>query len=166
MKLKRALSILLITVFSIVFIACGKVTDSRSQDIPKDGIVKSKVFEDLMFDDDMTYGYHDFGFGCACENHMKYTCELLGEDISREELKQRVLCGGASKYRTAWQKSKGHYLELFAKDMRKAVDSVNPNIRLGACACMPNWGFDGLDFATLANVFAGNTKPYMRLTGA
>ena len=53
MKLKRALSILLITVFSIVFIACGKVTDSRSQDIPKDGIVKSKVFEDLMFDDDM-----------------------------------------------------------------------------------------------------------------
>ena len=120
----------------------------------------------IMYDDDMTYGYHDFGFGCACENHMKYTCELLVEDISREELKKKVLCGGESKYRTAWQKSKGYYLELFAKDMRKAVDSVNPNIRLGACACMPNWGLDGIDFATLAKVFAGNTKPYMRLTGA
>lgn len=53
MKFKKALSIILITLFSIVFISCGKVTDSRSQDIPKDGIVKSKVFEDLMFDDDM-----------------------------------------------------------------------------------------------------------------
>lgn len=120
----------------------------------------------IMYDDDMTYGYHDFGFGCACENHMKYTCELLGEDISREELRKKVLCGGESKYRTAWQRSKGYYLELFAKDMRKAVDSVNPNIRLGACACMPNWGLDGIDFATLAEVFAGNTKPFMRLTGA
>ena len=120
----------------------------------------------IMYDDDMTYGYHDFGFGCACENHMKYTCKLLGEDISREELRKKVLCGGESKYRTAWQKSKGYYLELFAKDMRKAVDSVNPNIRLGACACMPNWGLDGIDFATLAKIFAGNTKPFMRLTGA
>lgn len=53
MKFKRALSIVLITLFSIVFISCGKVTDSRSQDIPKDGIVKAKIFEDLMFDDDM-----------------------------------------------------------------------------------------------------------------
>lgn len=120
----------------------------------------------IMYDDDMSYGYHDFGFGCACENHMKYTCDLLGEEISREELKNKVLYGGESKYRTAWQKSKGYFLELFAKDMRKAVDSVNPNVRLGACACMPNWGLDGTDFATLARVFAGNTKPYMRLTGA
>lgn len=120
----------------------------------------------IMYDDDMTYGYHDFGFGCACENHMKYTRELLGENISREELRKKVLFGGESKYRTAWQKSKGHYLELFAKDMRKAVDSVNPDIRLGACACMPNWGLDGIDFATLAKIFAGNTKPFMRLTGA
>lgn len=120
----------------------------------------------IMYDDDMTYGFHDFGFGCACENHMKYTCELLGEDISREELRKKVLWGGESKYRTAWQKSKGYYLELFAKDMRKAVDAVNPNIRMGACACMPNWDFDGIDFATLAKVFAGNTEPFMRLTGA
>ena len=120
----------------------------------------------IMYDDDMTYGYHDFGFGCACENHMKYTRELLGENISREELAKKVLYGGESKYRTAWQKSKGHYLELFAKDMRKAVYYVNPDIRLGAAACMPNWGLDGTDFATLARIFAGNTKPFMRLTGA
>ena len=120
----------------------------------------------IMYDDDMTYGYHDFGFGCACENHMKYTCRLLGEKISREELAKKVLTGGESKYRTAWQKAKGYYLELFAKEMREAVDSVNPNIRMGACACMPNWDLDGIDFATLAKVFAGNTEPFIRLTGA
>lgn len=34
----------------------------------------------IQFDDDFRYGYQDGClFGCACENHIKYTEELLGE---------------------------------------------------------------------------------------
>ena len=56
-------------------------------------------------------------------------------------------------------------LENYAKKMRQAVDEVNPNIRLGFCACMSSFDIDGDAFA-LAKIFAGNTKPILRLIGA
>jgi hypothetical protein len=49
--------------------------------------------------------------------------------------------------------------------MREAVDTVNPKIRLGFCACMTSWDVDG-DAFELARLFAGNTKPILRLIGA
>lgn len=61
MKLKKSLSIILLTLFSIVLISCGTATNSRSQNLKKDGIVKAKVFEDVMFDDDMIMFNGEFG---------------------------------------------------------------------------------------------------------
>ncbi len=120
----------------------------------------------IQFDDDFRYGHYDFGIGCACENHLKYINELLGENINREELAKKVLSGGESKYRNAWQESKKHYFELFASDVRKAVDKVNPDIRISICSCMTVWDFDGADTASLSRILAGNTKPIARLIGA
>mgnify|MGYP004513792937 CR=1 FL=1 len=120
----------------------------------------------IQFDDDFRYGHYDFGLGCACENHMDFVRKELGEDITREELSKKVLYGGESKYRTAWQKSKAHYFELFSKDIRKAVDAVNPNIRISICSCMTVWDFDGIDTASISRILAGNTKPVARLIGA
>lgn len=120
----------------------------------------------IQFDDDFRYGHNDFEVGCACENHMKYVRELLGEDISREELGKRALCGGGNRYRDAWQSAKGHYLELFAKEIREAVDHVNPNVRISLCSCMTTWDMDGTNAARLSRILAGNTKPLLRLIGA
>lgn len=55
---------------------------------------------------------------------------------------------------------------LFAKEMREYVDKVNPNTRLGLCACMSTWDNDGVDAATLSRILAGKTKPFLRLIGA
>lgn len=120
----------------------------------------------IQFDDDFRYAHFNFGFGCACENHMKYTETLLGEKITREELEKKVLCGGENKYRSAWQKAKAHYFEVFASDIRKAVDKVNPNVRISICSCMSTWDLDGIDAASISRILAGNTKPIARLIGA
>lgn len=120
----------------------------------------------IQFDDDFRYGTLDHGLGCLCENHIAYMEDILGEKLDPETLPKLILAGGGNKYRSAWQKAKRHYFEVFAKDMRKAVDSVNPNVRLGLCSCMTVWDMDGIDSASISRLLAGGTKPFMRLIGA
>lgn len=74
--------------------------------------------------------------------------------------------GGKNKYRDAYLKANGDAFRAFAAEMRKAVDSINPEIRLGACACLTSWDIDGTDAAELAGILAGKTRPFARLIGA
>ena len=120
----------------------------------------------IMFDDDYRYGFYGDGLGCVCKNHRKYMSEILGEDVSAKELGVLIFGGGKNKYRSAYLRANGHYFKEFAKLARGAVDSVNPNIRLGACSCMSTWDFDGVSAAELARIMAGDTKPFLRLIGA
>lgn len=120
----------------------------------------------ILFDDDFRYGFLNCGLGCTCKNHRAYISELVGEDVSTKELASLIFGGGRNKYRSAYLQANGHYLKEFAKQSRAAVDSINPNIRLGLCACMTNWDFDGVTAAELAHILAGNTKPFLRLIGA
>lgn len=120
----------------------------------------------IMFDDDYRYGFLDCGMGCTCKNHRAYLSELLGEDVSQKELGGRIFGGGRNRYRSAFLRANGHYLREFAKQSRAAVDSVDPNIRLGLCSCMSTWDFDGVSAAELSRILAGNTKPFLRLSGA
>ena len=141
----------------------------------RNGPVVKSIYEEysscgnagIQFDDDFRYGHLDGGMlGCACKNHLDYVGKLLGEPIDRETLQKHALSGGKNKYRDAWQESKGYYFELFSKEMREAVDAVNPNIRMGLCSCMTTWDIDGTDAATLSRILAGNTKPFLRTIGA
>ena len=120
----------------------------------------------IMFDDDYRYGFLDCGLGCTCKNHRAYMSEILGEDVSTKELGKLIFGGSKNKYRSAYLKANGHYFKEFARKSREAVDSVNPNIRLGLCSCMTTWDFDGVSAAELARIMAGNTKPFLRLIGA
>lgn len=63
-------------------------------------------------------------------------------------------------------KLSGESLLDFAKALRKAVNAINPVIRLTACACYDNWDFCGTDQIELTLAFAGNTKPLLRTIGA
>ena len=118
----------------------------------------------ILLNDDVRFGAWG-GFGCICENHIRMMRNELGEDIDEARLVELILSGGKNKYRDAFLKSNRLSIENYAIEMRKAVDSVNPDVRLGFCACMTSWDIDG-DAFEIARLLAGNTKPILRLIGA
>ena len=121
----------------------------------------------IMFDDDFRYGYLGGPSpACLCDLHLDAIRNIVGENCSRELVREQILKGGKNKYRDAWLQVNGDGFRLFAKEMRTAVDRVDPAIRLGACACMTSWDIDGTDAYELAKIMAGNTKPFVRLIGA
>ena len=121
----------------------------------------------ILFDDDFRYGALDWGgIGCSCKNHRAYMSKETGEDLSEADLSKLAFVGGKNKYRTAWLKANGHFFKNFALKMRSAVDEVNPNVRIGVCACFSGWDIDGFYSPDVARTLAGKTKPFMRLIGA
>lgn len=120
----------------------------------------------IMFDDDLRYGFLSDSPGCVCEHHMKMIREAVGEEISPEKLREYIYLGGENKYRSAYLKANGDAFRNFAKRMRETVDEINPDIRIGACSCMSSWDIDGVSAAELSEIFAGKTKPFVRLIGA
>lgn len=143
-------------------------SDKAFREFAKDWIkeVASCGFDLIMFDDDFRYGFLDIGMGCVCKNHIAYMENILGEKIDESTLAHRLLSGGENKYRDAWLEANGYYLRLFAKEIREALDEINPDIRLGLCSCMSLWDTDGVDTVTISKILAGKTKPFMRLIGA
>ena len=121
----------------------------------------------IMFDDDFRYA-HVCGdnVGCLCPKHVEMINQRVGERLTREELAERILSGGKNKYRDAWLDANREAFESFAGRIRAAVDEVNPNIRIGACACFGSWDIDGTNAVALAKILAGKTKPFVRLIGA
>ena len=120
----------------------------------------------LLFDDDFRYGFLDCGLGCACKNHRAHMEGLLGEKLPAGDISRLLFTGGKNKYRSAFLAANGHYLRAFAKMARAAVDTVDPTIRFGLCACLSTWDHDGVSAAELARILAGGTKPLLRLIGA
>ncbi len=123
-------------------------------------------FDLIMFDDDFRYGFHDIGFGCCCENHLRMISESLGESVSLEAIKPFLLSGGKNKYRDAFVQANAQAYVDFAKAMRKYVDEVNPDLRLGFCACITSWDLDGTTPDQIAKLLAGKNQPFYRLIGA
>ena len=123
-------------------------------------------FDLIQFDDDFRYGFLADSPACLCDNHIKIINDITGENSTREELEKHILTGSKNKFRDAYLKANGDAFRNFAAAMRKSVDKINPNIRLGYCACMTNWDIDGTDAYEIAKILAGNTKPFVRLIGA
>lgn len=121
----------------------------------------------IMLDDDYRldtrYKYY---MGCCCELHMKSIYKKLGEVFPREDIEQYVFTGGKNKYRDAWLSASRDSLVDLAVELRKIVDSVDPNIRLGSCSTGCTWDYSGTDNIELAKAFAGKTKPFVRSAGA
>lgn len=127
----------------------------------------------IMIDDDLRLSLHGaVEIGCACDRHMAMFNEraaalgLSDHEYTREELAKILFTGRAIPLRTVWLDLMGDTLRDFAAGLRRVVDSVNPDIRLGHCACLPTWDVDGADSVELARIFAGNTRPFLRLIGA
>ncbi len=118
----------------------------------------------IMFDDD--YSLYHSGTGCICRHHLERVSKELGEQVSEEGLFQRAFGGKPNKLRSALVKSWGDSLREHAIAMRQALDSVNPNIRMGTCLCLNSYDADGVAPGELAILLAGKTRPFLRQIGA
>ncbi len=120
----------------------------------------------ILFDDDFRYGFLAESPACLCDRHIEIINEMTGEPLGREELQKHITTGKKNPFRDAYLKANGDALRKFAAEMRTAVDQVDPQIRMGACACITSWDIDGTDAYEIAKILAGETVPFTRLIGA
>lgn len=120
--------------------------------------------EFLLLDDDFRIA-HDF-IGCVCDRHLAEFEKVLGHPVTAAELKEKALGGKPNEYRKAWVKIQGDSLRLLARNIRAAVDKVNPDCPVGVCAVGTAWSADGVDSVEITEILAGRNKRYMRLHGA
>lgn len=143
-------------------------TDERFVDFVTDYIkdIAACGVELIMFDDDFRYGFLAESPACLCDDHIRRINAITSASLTREEICEHIVSGAKNKYRDAYIKVNGDALRSFAARVRKAVDEVDPHIRVGACTCMTSWDIDGTTPEELAKILAGNTKPFFRLNGA
>ncbi len=119
----------------------------------------------LMLDDDLCLSVRP-GIGCFCDKHIGLLEEALGESLAGADLPKLFFTGGENRYRNAWLQVMGDTLRRFAKRVRQAADEIKPDLRIGFCAGYTSWDIEGVDAAELTRILAGDTKPFLRFTGA
>lgn len=120
----------------------------------------------IMLDDDYRLSVRGYGVGCACDRHLAELSRRMGEPVVREGLRDRIFSGGENPLRSEWLRLMRDTLEDFARELRKAADSVDDSIRMGICMCYDTWDLDGSDGIRLARIFAGKNEPFLRTIGA
>ena len=127
----------------------------------------------IQIDDDLRIAMHGpVAIGCACPLHMAElnrraeAASLEKHDYTREELAAELFTGKPTPIRKLWLDLQGETLENFTRSLREELDAYDPTIRLGHCACLSTWDTDGTDSIKLARIFAGSTRPFLRLIGA
>lgn len=114
MKLKKGILSLIIFIFSFLCISCGSVDSSRNIDIPKDGVVKASVFEDLMFDDDMLM------FNGESED-ISYQWLFLGSSITKPRDINLLLEFNDKNLDKVKDETKGDFIKEFSFKEKKAI---------------------------------------------
>ena len=120
----------------------------------------------VMLDDDFRLSQHGKHLCSACKNHLNRIGQILGETITREEIKPYIISGKPNKYRNAWLKAQSDSLIDFSKRIRSEVDKETPDVTVCVCTAYAPWDADDLDVAKVARILAGNHQPILRLTGA
>ncbi|MBQ4137093.1 MAG: hypothetical protein IJD67_03185 [Clostridia bacterium] len=120
----------------------------------------------ILLDDDFRLGFRGNGvIGCFCKHHMAALERELGESITLEAAVEKCLYGKPGRYRDAWMRVQGRSMIAFSRALRKALDTVNPEARMGFCT-NPNFDFLDCDMLDIAKALAGDTRPIIRLFGA
>lgn len=124
--------------------------------------------EKILFEDDYTLsgGKKLASLGCACDRHMEKFCEMVGEDIKREQLADLLLKGKGNRYRDAWLSLQGDTLREFSGKIEAFAHKINPDVRIGLSANSSSYELEGVAFPELCRIIAGKTRPFARLTGA
>ena len=101
---------------------------------------------------------------CFCPLHMARINAALGKSYTREELKKIYDSRPLSDPEiVAANRVLGETIVEYGRDViRKAIDSVDPAMRCGICACWPGYW----QMNDLAHALAGRTKPFVRVNDA
>ncbi len=120
----------------------------------------------IMLEDDFRMHMPHEAANCFCDDHMALYRDLLGEDLPREELAEKMLRSGSGKYRDAWLEGCRRTLLGLARLIREELDAVDPEIEV-IFDCGPAlFGADGTDPFELIDILRGRGQPTMRLIGA
>ena len=121
----------------------------------------------ILIDDDFRLSQHGKdAFCCLCPLHIEKINQICGEQLTREQLRDRIFGGKPNKYRNAYLKASGDSLHELAKCLREAVDEVDPTVGLALCSCHCHWDSDGVTPIELTNILKGQHAPVLRLQGA
>ena len=120
----------------------------------------------VQLDDDFRMSQHGTELCCACPAHLKRIGEILGEEVTLEQLRPFILTGPANKYRDAWLRAQSEGLTELAKAIRAEVDKVAPQVTVCFCTAFTPWNVDNADVIGMTRLLAGKNQPILRLTGA
>lgn len=120
----------------------------------------------VMLDDDFRMSQHGDALCCACPAHLRRIGEILGEEVTLEQIRPRVLSGKANRYRSAWMQAQNEGMVAFAEAIRAEVDRETPWVTVCCCTAFAPWNVDDTDVAKITKILAGRNHPILRLTGA
>ena len=119
----------------------------------------------IMLDDDFRLSNHGGDLSCGCDLHLERIGEILGEQVSLEQLRPYLLSGKKNKYRSAWLKAQDESLQEFASALREEMDKKHPDTAICICMAPCLWEIDGADVEKLTCTLAGKNKREIRLSG-
>lgn len=119
----------------------------------------------IMLDDDLCLNIRP-GIGCACEKHLELFSKKIVQSVELKDIRKLVYAREPNEYRKQWLDCMGESLETFCKKLRQNLDEIDPTVRMGFCAGYTSWDMEGIDALSLTKVLAGNTRPFLRLSGA
>lgn len=123
--------------------------------------------EIIMLEDDFSLSSIDIReVCCCCPLHMREFQKRTGRKIKPEELPSLLYDGAPNEYRKTWYDLKRDTMLGFLRSIRSAVDTISPQTRIGLCANRSSYELDGASVQEMALTAAGNTRPFVRLTGA
>lgn len=123
----------------------------------------------ILFEDDYTLSGGKGMFnrlGCCCPRHMAILRQKLGEDLTREQLREWVYDRGENPKRQVWLDVMGQTLRDFTHKVEEFVHGFDPEIRVGLSANASSFNIEGVGIDELARIIAGKNRPFLRLTGA
>lgn len=129
-------------------------------------LAQSGVMRSLFEDDFRLSGPPITKIACCCRLHMDAFSRRMGRNVTLEELPSLIYHNTDLRPREEWMELKRETMTSFLKALRDEVNKVNPEFRIGISASRLNYDIDGASIQELARVAAGDTKPFVRLTGA
>ncbi len=136
---------------------CGLDRDFRNYICKCISAIVEAGAEFLLMDDDFGYRKGE----CLCPLHLKAYGEALGRELTREEA-EKILEDAESEESYKISCIRKESVVSLAREIRAAIDKVNPAIRCGMCT--PGSGEYHIRETALA--LAGNTKPLVRVCNA
>lgn len=133
----------------------------KMRELSQTGVTRS------LFEDDFRLsGPPITKIACCCKLHMDEFSKRLCRNVTLAELPNLIYHNKELSYRKEWMDLKKETMVTFLKALRDEVNKVNPAFRIGVSASRLNYDIDGATIQELAKAATGETKPFVRLTGA